>query len=557
MNARLRGLEVMLRSLPDVQARVDLINQTAWDLRHTETENALMLSKDAEALAQGAGYTRGLAEALKIRGYCKWRKHDYNAALHDCNKALKIFQDLDDKANQIATLTTLGNIYYKIGDARKALEHYQKSLELSRAIGNSKSEATALNNIGGIYASVGEYRQALEYHQSSLRIRVAIRDRVGEANSLNHLAIIYGQLGDYKQSLSYHERSLKLRTVLGDKKGEAASLQSIAAIYYNAGNSEKALEYYERALKIKHELGDYQGEAYLLNSIGTVYASLGKYEQALEYHHRSLKCQEEAGDRQGEADTLLRIGKIFTKQQKLEKATEHIQRALRLSEEVKSKGVALEAKLQQSKLDELANAKTEAVSESDSAEHQSVSRAMPAVQAPSNPHEDNASLSVPLSVSILETQSDAQPISETSAETTAAHLSTQQAAIQSDGMSDDLNVSEGEHFGGAGETVKSETKPELSTQPLLSTESEPTLSSAAELATASEPESTATPALKRKRGRPTNVPAGIKPKKITYYLKNPTLEKQLKRLSVETERDLSDLTTEALEDLLKKYGFAP
>jgi hypothetical protein len=68
-------------------------------------------------------------------------------------------------------------------------------------------------------------------------------------------------------------------------------------------------------------------------------------------------------------------------------------------------------------------------------------------------------------------------------------------------------------------------------------------------------ESVAASPPKRKRGRPTNVPEGITPKKITYYLKNPALEKPLKRLSVETERDLSDLTTEALEDLLKKYGF--
>jgi hypothetical protein len=83
----------------------------------------------------------------------------------------------------------------------------------------------------------------------------------------------------------------------------------------------------------------------------------------------------------------------------------------------------------------------------------------------------------------------------------------------------------------------------------------PETSAASTDGSASLPVSPSTPAPKRKRGRPTTVPEGITPKKITYYLKNPALEKQLKRLSVETERDLSDLTTEALEDLLKKYGF--
>ncbi|MBA7496498.1 hypothetical protein ES702_07107 [subsurface metagenome] len=42
-------------------------------------------------------------------------------------------------------------------------------------------------------------------------------------------------------------------------------------------------------------------------------------------------------------------------------------------------------------------------------------------------------------------------------------------------------------------------------------------------------------------------------KKVTYYIKNPTLIKKLKHLGVEKERDLSSLVTEAIEDLIKKY----
>ena len=42
-------------------------------------------------------------------------------------------------------------------------------------------------------------------------------------------------------------------------------------------------------------------------------------------------------------------------------------------------------------------------------------------------------------------------------------------------------------------------------------------------------------------------------KKATYYIKKPALIKELKLLSVEKERDLSDLVTEAIGDLIKKY----
>lgn len=41
--------------------------------------------------------------------------------------------------------------------------------------------------------------------------------------------------------------------------------------------------------------------------------------------------------------------------------------------------------------------------------------------------------------------------------------------------------------------------------------------------------------------------------KATYYIKEPSLIKELKLLSVEKERDLSGLVTEAIRDLIRKY----
>jgi len=41
--------------------------------------------------------------------------------------------------------------------------------------------------------------------------------------------------------------------------------------------------------------------------------------------------------------------------------------------------------------------------------------------------------------------------------------------------------------------------------------------------------------------------------KATYYIKEPSLIKELKLLSVEKGRDLSGLVTEAIKDLIKKY----
>ncbi len=46
----------------------------------------------------------------------------------------------------------------------------------------------------------------------------------------------------------------------------------------------------------------------------------------------------------------------------------------------------------------------------------------------------------------------------------------------------------------------------------------------------------------------------MKPKKVTYYIKDPDIIKRLKQIGLDTERDLSDLASEAIEDLVKKYN---
>ena len=57
---------------------------------------------------------------------------------------------------------------------------------------------------------------------------------------------------------------------------------------------------------------------------------------------------------------------------------------------------------------------------------------------------------------------------------------------------------------------------------------------------------------KRTNGK--TVSPQIKPKKVTYYINKPELIKKLKQVGLDTDRDLSDLASEAIEDLVTKYA---
>ncbi len=49
----------------------------------------------------------------------------------------------------------------------------------------------------------------------------------------------------------------------------------------------------------------------------------------------------------------------------------------------------------------------------------------------------------------------------------------------------------------------------------------------------------------------------VKQKKMTFYIRNPANIKKLKQIGLDTERGISDLANEAIEDLVKKHNSKP
>ncbi len=491
INTIIKELEASLKIAATSEERVDALNHAAWELRFGDAHTAMQWADEALTESRQVGYVKGIAEALRNRGFCFWKKNEFEKALNESQRALQIFEEIEDIGGQISVLNTLGNIHYKLGNHKAALESYQKTLVLNQVVGDQRGEANSLNNMGGIYASLKDYRSALEFHEKSLKIRVAIQDRVGEANSLNHLASVYSYLGDPKRGLEYYEKSLKIRISIGDRKGEAAALQSLGNLHYNFGHYEKALDCYQRVLKYKQDIGDKQAEAYLLNSIGNIFSQMGNLERALMCHQRGLELQQDTGDKQGEAETLMRLGKIFTKQQNNAKASEHFKRALSLADALKSKP-------------------------------SSPSRPLPTEKS-----------GLPNTLDRAQESGFAQ--AQKTVDETSAHIG--QEKKPSEALFDESDYLMLEKH----EQAK-----------LLSRDDEQKMSSDLKETPTSAMADVTVTTPKKKRGRKPHI--GDKPKKITYYLKNLVLEKKLKLLSVETGRDLSALTTEAIELLLQKYN---
>ena len=168
------------------------------------------------------------------------------------------------------------------GNYEKALHEFKKSLKIEEEIGNRAGVATSLHQIGVIHQQRGDYAEALRQYEESLKIKEEIGNRAGVAGSLHNIGAIHQDRGDYTEALQEYEKSLKIKEEIGDRAGVAQSLHQIGMIHQDRGDYKAALREYEKSLKIAEEIGDRAGMAASQGQIGKVYVELKRYPEALD-----------------------------------------------------------------------------------------------------------------------------------------------------------------------------------------------------------------------------------------------------------------------------------
>jgi class 3 adenylate cyclase len=283
--------------MSDVFAKIDALNETAWECRNERPKQALEISENAFRLSQEHDYKKGTAYSQRNIGVCHYLLANYEEALSESTDALVMFEELGDKLGA----------------------------------------ATALNTIGNVYQSLGDYANALDFHTKSLSLRQTLRDKQGESVSLNNIGNVYQKLGDYQNALNCYEQSLKLKQDNGDKVGEGAALMNIANAYMQLEQKDLALDFYLKSLEIAHSVQDRRGEASAFINIGSFYHGLGDNQNALECNLKAFDLFKEIEDKSSAITTLCNIGIILNDTGDSDTALEYLKSALELAEEINSK----------------------------------------------------------------------------------------------------------------------------------------------------------------------------------------------------------------------------
>ncbi|MBZ0305833.1 MAG: hypothetical protein K8I82_07175, partial [Anaerolineae bacterium] len=140
-------LEARLATVTDPREKIDLLNELAWQLHHTDSSRSREFCLLARQCASETDplYEDGLARSLSILSALEWDVSNYQDAFWLALEARGLLQK-SGNLYQLAFVTNhLASISFYLGDYPHALELGYEALRLVEKSGNEELLASLLN----------------------------------------------------------------------------------------------------------------------------------------------------------------------------------------------------------------------------------------------------------------------------------------------------------------------------------------------------------------------------------------------------------------------------
>lgn len=315
----------------------------------------------AVAQAQTREDRKAEAERLLRQGIEDYRDYGHEAALQSLQRALAIYQAIQDRNGEATVLMHLG-IAYKSDE--EAISYYEKALSIFKEVNNGNGEMTVLMHLGDLYSiSFKKYEKAITYYEKALPIAQQLNSRNHQETVLAGLIAAYMFLSQNEKAAPYIEafnlisqqpkdrpisdQSTEIESKLRQRNGEGDALRAsetkrLLERGIQQYRSQSALEggekSWERALNIYREIQDLKGEAQLLIDIGNACLSLPKCRNEAYYYEKAIPIYQQLKDLSGEAKALSKLGDLYLpKGREPEKAIALYQKALTIYQQLKDK----------------------------------------------------------------------------------------------------------------------------------------------------------------------------------------------------------------------------
>lgn len=321
-------LEARLEQAPTQSAKIDMLNEQAWHWRHTQPEQALSLSQQAEALATSgefaaAPYAQGQAASLTTQGYLNRQSGRLDLALSQCFAAAALLETLPPSRVTIDCRRIISWIYYFLGDTANALSYGLQALRLAQDLNLRVQEAAVLDGLALIYVASGDTQQALESNDAAVKIARTAGDPLLETTVLNNRANVLLKTGNTAGALEAALASLEMARQMSLIGQQISILDTVGDILLANGDLARAEQYLNDGLELSRQAGQNLGQIYYLLGLGKLCLRRADLGQAQTYLDQALMQATASGTHAIQADCHALLAELNEQRGEPKLALEH------------------------------------------------------------------------------------------------------------------------------------------------------------------------------------------------------------------------------------------
>jgi CHAT domain-containing protein/tetratricopeptide (TPR) repeat protein len=263
-------------------------SQTEFDAGRTDAGMSLLRTVRDDARAEMC--VRYEAEALRRLAIGHNRTRAFAAGRDKLERAVALFREAGDRADEAQSLVQLGYEMYALGKPSAAVEPLLRARELFMDLHDPKGMAAAYDHLMYVLPS-GPQKAALRAEA------VALVDAHPElkdtgCNIVHQWGDELFTAGKYNEAYGKLTAAIACFSDVSDKSRLGRALVSLGRVYRAHGRLDLALAQYTRAVKLQQEAGDREAAVQSLNAIAVTLGFMGAHDESLARLREALAIAE-------------------------------------------------------------------------------------------------------------------------------------------------------------------------------------------------------------------------------------------------------------------------
>jgi signal transduction histidine kinase len=233
-----------------------ILTTRAFGIYLNNPDTAIALAKRALDIALIANDRFYTGHSYYILSKAFWAKTNYRLSTEYGFKALRIFENTNNKTNWALSQLSLARTLVELGNIAKAGELIQQAKQLGLEAADEKILAEVYRENSYLLSETNQLDSALVYADKGIKMYEALGDSLNASVLYGRKSRIYFAKRNFELSRKFAFRAILLDTLVGNRRGLGIAYFSAAQNAYAMKDFSSAAKLLQHSIRINREIGN-------------------------------------------------------------------------------------------------------------------------------------------------------------------------------------------------------------------------------------------------------------------------------------------------------------